>query len=127
MRSFQIKVGSDFPVVWVSEEVLDAHDVLIGACVEGRLPFEEFLRRYDNFYDRFALDGHESSPDGRKVLTRQVERIRLHARIRDEILYRLCSEALFPVQGAHEAGFIGAAEGQARLGAIWAEYLRMPH
>lgn len=105
-------------------DVLDIHDALVDACAEGKLSFEEFTWTYDNFYDRLALDGHESSPARRQALAAQAERIRLHARIREEVLYHLTSEVLLEARGAREAGFIGPEEARARLVAIWTQALK---
>ena len=41
-------------------EELSAHDDLVRRCVRGDIEFREFVRLYDDFWWRFALDGHES-------------------------------------------------------------------
>ena len=40
--------------------VLDYHDDLVRQVASGALVFDEFVSLYDNFYDAFSLDGHES-------------------------------------------------------------------
>jgi hypothetical protein len=114
--------SSEASVGWVGKDLQDAHEALICACAEGRLSFEEFIGYYDNFYDRCALDGHESEVDGRESSAEEVQRIRLHERITKEILNHLTSDVLLEAPGAQEAGFIGLAEGQVRLVAIWGEH-----
>ena len=35
----------------------------IDDCILGRITFDNFLSTYNNFYDRYALDGHESDDE----------------------------------------------------------------
>ncbi len=41
------------------EAALTEHDALVVRCVRGEITFDAFLRAYEGFYQRWALDGHE--------------------------------------------------------------------
>lgn len=39
-------------------ETLSAQDELVRRCVRGDIDFEKFVRRYDDFWWRYAMGGH---------------------------------------------------------------------
>ncbi|MDO6537379.1 hypothetical protein Q4524_02180 [Alteromonas stellipolaris] len=80
---------------------LDVHDQIVSECLDGKLDFRSFCERYNNFYDFCALDGHESDVQEAALLSKYEHRILLHKRIRDEILYKVCSE-----EDANKSSFI---------------------
>ena len=61
--------------------LLDAHDALVKACVDGALSFSEFLTSYGEFPHNFALDGHESTGDELALLKRVRQRIAFHFQV----------------------------------------------
>ena len=61
--------------------LLDVHDGLVAACVEESIPFKDFLFSYSNFYDIYALDGHEASQGERDLFARYSDRIAFHRRV----------------------------------------------
>ena len=58
--------------------LLDAHDVLVKACLEGRLTLIEFAAAYGAFPHSYALDGRASSTEERAMLQRFSGRIAFH-------------------------------------------------
>jgi hypothetical protein len=61
--------------------LLDVHDRLVAACVEGSVSVVEFLASYGDFYDRYALDGRGASREERDLFRRYGERIAFHGRV----------------------------------------------
>jgi hypothetical protein len=61
--------------------LLDAHDALVRACVDGSLPFAEFLAAYGDFPQNYALDGKSINPADRGVLRLFRRRIAFHSRV----------------------------------------------
>src|SRR5690349_6558281 len=84
-------------VIFASEtdliQKLNEHDALVRGCVAGQLSFDEFCKRYNDFYPFYALDGHESDEEERALLEKYEARIEPHRVIAEDILGRLCSEA----------------------------------
>jgi hypothetical protein len=58
--------------------LLDAHDVLVRACLEGRLTLIEFAAAYGAFPHSYALEGQASSAEERTMLQRFRSRIAFH-------------------------------------------------
>jgi hypothetical protein len=83
-------------MIFASEEELikhlNIHDALVRECACGSLPFWEFAEKYDNFYWRFALDGHESDSEERELLEKYNYRILPHKLIAETILHCVCSD-----------------------------------
>jgi len=71
---------------------LDKYDQLVRDVVSGRLSFSGFLTEYDNFYMSYALDGHESGPEDRVLLSRHEDRIAVHREIWETVLSGLASD-----------------------------------
>jgi hypothetical protein len=80
--------------------LLDVHDGLVAACVEESIPFKDFLFSYGNFYDIYALDGHEASQFERDLFARYSDRIAFHRRV-TRILSGVCTaeDAMNPAFG----------------------------
>ncbi len=73
--------------------VLDYHDDLVRQVASGKLVFDEFVSLYDNFYDAFALDGHESDEAELQLFTDLRPRIAPHEAIWSTILSRRLAPA----------------------------------
>jgi hypothetical protein len=95
--------------------LLKKHDTLVLACARRELDFPAFVESYCNFYDFYALDGHESDLEEQTLLQKHKNSISFHARIRDEVLYVVCSESDAADSSYREAGRIGPSEAQERL------------
>jgi len=61
--------------------LLDAHDALVSACVEGRLTFTDFAGAYGGFPRSYALDGEHESPEFKAILRRSRRRIAFHQQV----------------------------------------------
>ena len=72
---------------------LASYDELVRRCSAGEIPFESFCEKYNDFYWRCALDGHESDGQERALLEKYAQRIAPHRFIAEEILGRLCADA----------------------------------
>jgi hypothetical protein len=70
---------------------LDLHDKIVFECIDGRSDFWAFCEKYNNFYDYCALDGHESDAEELALFSKHSDRILFHERIREEVLYKVCS------------------------------------
>ena len=97
---------------------LDAHDALVVRCARDEMDYAEFEKVYDNFFQRWALDGHESSLDEKEVLRRHANRIHVHRRVWEEVICHSTSDDLAYNLSAQQSGFIGSAEAQRRLMSI---------
>ncbi|MFC5571602.1 hypothetical protein ACFPN1_16225 [Lysobacter yangpyeongensis] len=94
---------------------LDHHDELVRLCAAGRLSFWDFCAAYDNFYWAYALDGHESDPDGQAVLDKLADRIAPHRDLAETVLANVCSDH-DPDKGSYgKAGRFGPDEAVIRL------------
>ncbi len=97
------------------EDALQEHDELVAKCARGELGVRDFLAVYDNFYPRWALDGHEG---GKSALARHAARIEIHRRIWDEVETHITSEEHAANPEHRKSGFIGEQEALSRLRAI---------
>ena len=61
--------------------LLEVHDRLVAACVEGSMPPLEFWAAYGDFYNLYALGGFGASPEQRALFRRYGERIAFHRRV----------------------------------------------
>ena len=104
-------------------EVLSAHDDIVRRCVRGDIEFRDFVRLYDDFWWRFALDGHESDSADRTLLERHADRILLHRKIAEEVIGALASASDATKQNYQRAGRIGPRDAFARLQRIASEFL----
>ena len=94
---------------------LDRHDELLRLCAAGRLPFWDFCAAYDNFYWRYALDGHEADPAGQALLDKLAVRIAPHRELAERVLASVCSDT-HPEKGSYgKAGRFGPDEALVRL------------
>jgi len=105
------------------QHALNHHDALVTRCACGELPFEAFVADYDNFFVRWALDGHESCSAEQAMLHHYAARIRVHQRIWEEVLCCLTSEELACAPASRAAAFIGPRAALARLRDIAASVL----
>jgi hypothetical protein len=106
------------------ELIFDRHDQLVRDCVMGNISFEHFAGEYDNFYMRYALDGHEAgTPAELAHLARLAERIAPHREIWDSILSSGFSNgyAMDP-ETYQRHGFFGSEEAYDRLLQLVREY-----
>ena len=101
------------------DEAIRRSDALVRRCASGDLEFEAFLVEYNNFYDHWALDGHEG---GASVLRAHRAAIEFHRRVRDEVLYIVCSQSDAKRDIYRSAGRIGPDEAVARLAQLVAEW-----
>ncbi len=95
------------------ETALATHEALVVRCVRGEITFDEFLRTYDCFYQRLALDGHEGDA---ALFARYEHRIAVHRRIWEEVEARQTT-ADHARRHVH-LGFIGPEEAMQRLATI---------
>lgn len=58
--------------------LLDTHDALVRACLDGQLGFGEFLAAYGDFPAGYGLDEQTASTDQRAVLNLFRKRIAFH-------------------------------------------------
>jgi hypothetical protein len=61
--------------------LLDAHDALVKGCIDGSLPFAEFLAAYGDFPRNYPLDGKNVNPPDRDVLRLFRRRIGFHSNV----------------------------------------------
>jgi hypothetical protein len=61
--------------------LLDVHDSLLKSCVDAKLSFEEFLALYNDFPNRYSLNGHEAKGEELEVLRRSRRRIAFHFQV----------------------------------------------
>jgi hypothetical protein len=83
--------------------LLDAHDVLVRACVDARLTLPEFLGAYGEFPYAYALDERKASGDELAVLRRFRKRIAFHGRVSD-VLSGPSAEDTYADMGGDEVG-----------------------
>lgn len=97
---------------------VDAHDTLVRRCALGEMTYAQFEAEYDNSFQRWALDGHESRPAEQAMLLRFAARIVVHRRVWDEVLVCATSEDLARLPQSQHAGFVGPDEAQRRIRSI---------
>jgi hypothetical protein len=113
LRCSQFATGGTPEVVFVYE--LAVHEAWVRLGGAGNVDFAAFVAAYDDFYDRFALDGHE--PDGldQALLRDHAATIDIHRRIRDEVLYLVCRAEDAEREAFRAAGRIGPDQAVRRL------------
>jgi hypothetical protein len=107
-------------------DTIQRHDSLVRDCVEGRLTFAEFCDSYDDFYTLYALDGHESDEEERRLLEKHDARIELHRIIAYGILGMVCSDSDAQLDSYKQAGRFGSAEALERLADLLSSDFREP-
>jgi len=96
-------------------DLLEKHDALVLACARRELDFSEFADSYGDFYNVYALDGHESDAEEQALLRKHEKAVSFHAHVRDEVLYIVCSEADAKLPSYRDAGRIAPSEAPERL------------
>lgn len=94
---------------------IDAHDDLVLQCVSGAISFEEFSKRYNDFYAWYALDGHESDEEEQALLEKYDARIEPHRVIAYDILGKVCADDDAKLGSYKQAGRFGSQEAIRRL------------
>ena len=94
---------------------LNHHDELVRRCVSGGLSFKDFMAEYGDFWDLYALDGHESDAEGLHLLASFESRIALHKDVADHVMQGMCSDADALDTHYTVAGRFGSAEAFRRL------------
>jgi len=56
---------------------------LVMEASSGRLPIEDFIAEYNNFYHYNALDGHESTPSERTILKSVQPLVEFHEHVQN--------------------------------------------
>ena len=74
--------------------LLDAHDALVKACVEGGLPFAEFVLAYGDFPGGYGLEDPGASQEGQRMMERAGARLAFHRQVADLLSSRAKSDAL---------------------------------
>jgi len=95
------------------EAALATHEALVVRCLRGEIAFDDFLRTYDCFYHRWALDGHEGDA---ALLAQYEHRIVVHRRIWEEVEARQTTAD--HARRHVDLGFIGPEEAMRRLASI---------
>ena len=73
-------------------EKLDIHDQLVRDCVSGKLEFWKFCEEYNNFFNHYALDGHEADNEELALIKKYEQRILLHEKVAEEVLGKVCPD-----------------------------------
>lgn len=102
---------------------LDHHDDLIRQCARGHLSFDDFCSEYHDFYAFYALDGHESDEEEKRLLEKHDKRIEPHRVVAEEILAGVCSDGDAQLEIYQRAGRFGSAEAVRRLRELAALHL----
>ena len=76
--------------------LLDAHDALVAACVDGTLSFDEFVLAYGDFPGGYSLE-EDASADTRAILPFFHKRIAFHRQVAGVLSgFRQTSEHAIP-------------------------------
>jgi hypothetical protein len=101
---------------------LDKYDQLISDCVSERISFQEFLKKYDDFYGYYALDGHESDLEEQRLFNTHKNRITPHLEVWESIMSGLCADEDAQKEAYIQANRFGSDEGFRRLKVIGEKY-----
>lgn len=99
------------------------HDDLIRQCAQGQMSFTDFCSEYHDYYAFYALDGHESDDEERKLLEKYERRIEPHRIVAEAIFAGVCSDADAQLEIYQRAGRFGSAEAVRRLRELAALHL----
>jgi hypothetical protein len=118
----------NFMEIFESEDellaILNSKEQIVLDCSLGKIKFQEFIDKYDNFYMTFALDGHESDAEELELLNKYKSKIRLHREIWESVIAGgLCSDEDALKAEYFENGRFGSSEGVRRLKLIADKYL----
>ena len=95
---------------------IERYDQLVSDCSFERISFVDFLEKYDTFYMKYALDGHESDDEERNLLRSHDHRIAPHREIWEKVIAGgLCSDDDAHKESYIQAGRFGIDEGLKRL------------
>ena len=70
---------------------LENHFQIINDFVKGKISYKEFEEKYNSFYYHYALDGHESDGEEKKLLKKYSEKIEFFEKV-SSILSGICSD-----------------------------------
>lgn len=101
---------------------IEKHKKIVQDCVSEKISFQEFLDKYDNFYNYYALDGHESDSDEKAMFDKHQDKIQPFFAIWEEILTKICSDEDADKEFYIKANRFGSQEGLRRLKEISKEY-----
>lgn len=73
-------------------KLLNHYDNLLKSCAQEKISFSQFLSDYDDFYCKYALDGHESDQNELDILLKYTHRIIPHKLIFENVLSGLCDD-----------------------------------
>jgi len=73
-------------------EIIMRLNALVEKCASGEIKFDQFIKEYGYPIGEYALDGHESNEEGRRLIKAQESKLRPHILITERILNYLCSE-----------------------------------
>jgi hypothetical protein len=104
------------------ERMLAKLNSLVVKCVSGQMTIDQFIKDYGYPIGEYALDGHESDEDGRRVLREHEKQLELHFVIAEEILQRLCTREQSQENVYREAGRIGPDEALVLLKQVAKKY-----
>ena len=99
-------------------ETIAQHDALVRQCVSGQISIAEFCDKYRSFHGYYALDGHESDDEERKLLEKHAHLIEPHRVITYEILGKVCSDKDAQLESYRTAGRFGTEEALRRLALV---------
>jgi hypothetical protein len=68
------------------KQILRAGTRLVLDAVSKRISIPDFIREYGNFYYYNALDGHEASEEGKRLLEKYADATRLHAEVQQSVV-----------------------------------------
>lgn len=106
-------------IIFASEahmiDSLAHHNDLIRQCAQGHMSFDDFCSEYHDYYAFYALDGHESDDEERRLLEKYERRIELHRIVAEEILAGVCSDNDAQLESYQRAGRFGSVEAVRRL------------
>lgn len=93
---------------------IEKHNHIIRECVAGKITFQEFLNKYNDFYAYYALDGHESDLNEQELFEKHENKIAPHCEI-IEMLNGLCSDEDAVKDSYIQANRFGSEEGLKKL------------
>lgn len=96
-------------------EALRHFTSLVVSVGKGGISLDRFLESYQSFYHYYALDGHESDAEERRLLDEQAEAIELHRRVLEEVLNLVCTTGDWDKAALNRIGRIDREQAQQKL------------
>ncbi len=96
-------------------ELIEKHDELVRQCASGQIDFAKFCDEYGDFYEAYALDGHESDEEEKAILVKNELRLKPHQIIAHSILNRLYIDGDVDKDAYRKAGRIDDSEAKILL------------